>query len=117
SLRSEDRDELRKLREQITQLAASDRAPRQAMVMTDREGPQADPRILQRGNPGAPGDTVPRQFLRQLAGENRQPFQHGSGRLELAQAIVDRDNPLTARVWVNRVWEHLIGQGLVETAS
>ncbi len=116
-LRGEDRDELRKLREQITQLAASDQAPQQAMVMTEKEGKQDDPRILKRGNPGAPGEAVPRQFLRQLAGENRQPFQHGSGRLELAQAIVDRDNPLTARVWVNRVWEHLIGQGLVETSS
>jgi len=116
-LRGEDREELRKLREQITQLAASDLAPKQAMVMTEREGPQGDPRILKRGNPGTPGDAVPRQFLRQLAGENRQPFQHGSGRLELAQAIVDPVNPLTARVWANRVWEHLIGQGLVETSS
>ena len=116
-LRGEDREELRKLREQISQLAASDLAPKQAMVMTEKEGPQGDPRILKRGNPGTPGDAVPRQFLRQLAGENRQPFQHGSGRLELAQAIVDPDNPLTARVWANRVWEHLIGQGLVETSS
>ncbi len=116
-LRGDDRDELNRLRERVTQWAASDNAPRQAMVMTDREGPQGDPRILKRGNPGTPGDAVPRQFLRQLAGENRQPFQHGSGRLELAQAIVDPNNPLTARVWVNRVWEHLIGQGLVETSS
>lgn len=116
-LRGEDREELNKLRERVTQWAASDQAPRQAMVMTDKEGQQGDPRILKRGNPGTPGDAVPRQFLRQLAGENRQPFQHGSGRLELAQAIVDPNNPLTARVWVNRVWEHLIGQGLVETSS
>lgn len=116
-LRGEDRDELNKLRERVTQWAASDHAPRQAMVLTDKEGPQGEPRIFKRGNPGAPGDAVPRQFLRQLAGENRQPFQHGSGRLELARAIVDPNNPLTARVWVNRVWEHLIGQGLVETSS
>ena len=52
-----------------------------------------------------------------LAGPNRQPFQQGSGRLELADAIASPDNPLTARVWVNRVWGHLFGQGLVATPS
>ena len=37
-------------------------------------------------------------------GPNRKPFSHGSGRLELAEAIADKNNPLTARVFVNRVW-------------
>ena len=40
-----------------------------------------------------------------------KPFEHGSGRLELAKDIASRDNPLTARVWVNRVWDHLFGKG------
>ncbi len=74
-------------------------------------------RVLKRGNPGNPGEEVPRQFLLLLAGEKRQPFQQGSGRLELAQAIASHDNPLTARVFVNRVWGHLFGQGLVRTPS
>jgi hypothetical protein len=60
---------------------------------------------------------VPRQFLEVLSGQDRQPFQNGSGRLELAEDIVSRDNPLTARVMVNRVWLQLFGEGLVTTPS
>src|SRR5207247_3542019 len=69
------------------------------------------------GSPNNLEEHVPLQFLGILAGENRQPFQHGSGRLELAQAIVDRQNPLTARVIVNRIWLHHFGAGLVRTPS
>jgi hypothetical protein len=59
---------------------------------------------------------VPRQFLEHLS-RNRKPFIKGSGRLELAEAIVSPDNPLTARVLVNRVWAHHFGKGLVLTTS
>jgi hypothetical protein len=73
--------------------------------------------VFIRGNPGNPGEEVPRQLPRVLSSKDRKPFQHGSGRLEFAQAIVDRNNPLTARVFVNRVWGHLFGAGLVRTPS
>ena len=63
------------------------------------------------------GATVPRQFLKAIAEPDRKPFQQGSGRLELGQSIIDPKNPLTARVWVNRVWLHHFGAGLVTTAS
>jgi hypothetical protein len=72
--------------------------------------------VFVRGNPARPGDRVPRQFLAVLAG-NRQPFPHGSGRLDLARAITDPANPLTARVIVNRVWMHHFGEPLVETPN
>jgi hypothetical protein len=91
-------------------------APGRGMVMRDRERP-TQPRVFLRGQPGNPGPEVPRQFLAILCGDKRQPFQHGSGRLELAQAIASPNNPLTARVMVNRVWLHLFGHGLVRTPS
>lgn len=96
-------------------LASPDAAPH-ALVLTDRPWP-IDPQIFRRGNPANKGETVPRQFLSVLAGDDRRPFEQGSGRLELAEAIVSPDNPLTARVWVNRVWLHHFGAGLVRTPS
>ncbi len=60
---------------------------------------------------------MPRRFLRLLAEPDRRPFQKGSGRLELARAIADPKNPLTARVLVNRAWLWHFGKGLVTTPS
>jgi hypothetical protein len=89
-------------------------APPRAMVVEDM--PVAlEPRVFIRGNPGKPGDRVPRQFLGFLAGEARKPFRDGSGRLELARCIADARNPLTARVLANRVWLHHFGSALVAT--
>jgi hypothetical protein len=87
-----------------------------AVILTDRDS-STEPRIYRRGNPANPGDAVPRRFLELIAGADRKPFTKGSGRLELAEAIVDSRNPLTARVWVNRVWMHHFGAGLVRTPS
>jgi len=88
----------------------------QALMMVDL--PRAvNTRVYLRGNPLTLGEKVPRQFLGLLGGKKRKPFSHGSGRLELAKAIVDPKNPLTARVMVNRVWMHHFGQGLVKTPS
>ncbi|HUG89873.1 MAG TPA: PSD1 and planctomycete cytochrome C domain-containing protein [Planctomycetaceae bacterium] len=76
-----------------------------------------EPRIFLRGNRRSRGPDVPRQFLEVLAGPDRKPFTDGSGRLELARAIASPENPLTARVMVNRVWRWHFGQGLVDTPS
>ena len=73
--------------------------------------------VFLRGNPANRGPKVPRQFPAVIAGPNRKPFTDGSGRLDLAKAIASPDNPLTARVYVNRIWAHLFGQGLVRTPS
>jgi len=73
--------------------------------------------VFLRGSSRNRGKAVPRQFLPALSGENPKPFEKGSGRLELAQAIASSKNPLTARVFANRVWGHLFGNPLVKTPS
>ncbi len=107
--------ELWKLQGEVDRLiinAASE--PRFATIIEDREVPSA-PRIFKRGNSANKGDDVPRRFLELLSGPDRKPFEHGSGRLEMAQAIIEPNNPLTARVMVNRVWANHFGAGLVTT--
>jgi hypothetical protein len=74
-------------------------------------------RIYLRGNPEREGDVAPRCFPRILAGDQPPPFTQGSGRLELAQAIASPKNPLTARIFVNRVWQYHFGKGIVATPS
>jgi len=84
--------------------------------LADRSNP-SNMKLLLRGNPDTPGEEVPRHFLSILSQGTASPFQQGSGRLELARAIASPENPLTARVMVNRVWEHHFGRGLVGTPS
>ena len=91
-------------------------APNRAMVLLDNASPH-NPRIFRRGNPGMKGDPVPRRFIAALSHGERKSFVEGSGRLEMAKAIADPANPLTARVMVNRVWQRLFGSGLVITPS
>ncbi len=111
------RDELRGLQKKVDQWQVVGRgAPPRAMVLNDATAP-VEPHVLLRGNPRNVGPAVPRQFLEVVAGEKRHPFKKGSGRLELAQAIASKDNPLTARVLVNRVWAWHFGKGLVRTPS
>jgi hypothetical protein len=74
-------------------------------------------RVHVRGSPDNLGAEAPRRFLEVLCRGSAAPFQQGSGRRELAGAIASPDNPLTARVMVNRVWQHHFGKGLVRTAS
>lgn len=76
-----------------------------------------DLHVYIRGDPSRLGPVAPRRFLRILTGRDRTPYTDGSGRLELANDIASPDNPLTARVIVNRVWQHHFGRGLVDTPS
>ena len=110
-------EEVQKLLKAVEEWAAKGTAlaPR-AMVLRDSR--PHEPRVFHRGNPTQPRQRVPRQFLGFLAGQNRRPFTNqGSGRLELARAIVSPKNPLTARVIVNRIWMHHFGEPLVTTPS
>lgn len=70
-----------------------------------------------RGDVKNQGDIARRGFPQILSSDSAMYFEAGSGRLELAEQIVRRDNPLTARVMVNRVWGLLFGQPIVGTPS
>jgi hypothetical protein len=89
-------------------------SPAHAMVVRDAERPR-DSNILLRGEAQSRGAVVPRRFLQIIAGEDRPAWKEGSGRLELARAIVDPANPLTARAAVNRIWMHHFGEGIIPT--
>jgi hypothetical protein len=110
-------EESRRLQRKIEELEATHPgAPPRAMALKDRDTPR-NPHVFVRGNANNPGPEVPRQFLEIIAGPQRKPFEKGSGRLEMAQAIASKDNPLTARVFVNRVWMQHFGTPLVRTPS
>lgn len=79
------------------------------------ESNPSDLQVMVRGNPANRGELAPRRFLRILSNQTPTAFTQGSGRLELANAIASSENPLTARVMVNRVWQHHFGRGLVGT--
>ncbi|HSY18337.1 MAG TPA: PSD1 and planctomycete cytochrome C domain-containing protein, partial [Candidatus Acidoferrales bacterium] len=89
-------------------------APMHAMVLEDTVKGHDSPVFL-RGDPGNKGETAPRRFLQMLSAPNRPVYTNGSGRLELAMAIASKNNPLTARVMINRIWEHHFGEGFVPT--
>lgn len=106
---------VRALQRKVDELDAThEGAPPRAMALADNNNP-GDARVLKRGNPGTPGDVAPRRFLEVLSKPEDKPFTKGSGRLELAQSIASPENPLTARVMVNRVWMHHFGKPLVST--
>ncbi len=76
-----------------------------------------DVRVHIRGSYARLGDLVPRHFPEILAGDSQPTISAGSGRKELAEWLASPSNALTARVIVNRVWQHHFGRGIVPTAS
>lgn len=84
--------------------------------VTDRETIE-DVALQRKGDPTKAGPVVPRRFLKVLGGQPLDAGDVTSGRLQLANWIVDRDNPLTARVMANRIWQYHFGKGLVATAN
>jgi hypothetical protein len=87
-----------------------------AYAVAESERP-ADARIQLKGDPARPGATVPRRFLQVLGGAALPEGTGGSGRRQLADWITGTENPLVDRVWVNRVWHHHFGRGLVPTPN
>lgn len=112
--------QLQVLQQQLKQLKSSAPDPLpEAMAPTDRPTDQiADSPLHIRGEVRNLGEVIPRGFLQVFghgSAANRQP--QGSGRLDLADWLTDPDNPLVARVYVNRIWMHLMGEGLVRTVD
>jgi cytochrome c553 len=120
----EELKEIAALKKQINKLLAQKvNAPSAVAVMeggvpgSNREG-IGDAPVYLRGEYQREGEIVPRRFPVILAGESQTPIgqrTQQSGRLELAEWITSPDNPLTARVEVNRIWQRLIGRGLVRS--
>jgi len=115
-LPTEKRDALAQRREEL-RLATESVGPKYPVAHVIAEAKPTDMPIFIRGNPARKGEVAPRRFLEVLAGDQRAVFAAGSGRRELAEAIVSEQNPLTARVIVNRLWQNHFGRGLVATAS
>ncbi len=104
---------LTKLVAAYRQLESELTAPRRAPGLW--EAPGFNQALYVRGDHRKPAEPIARRFLEIL---DPQPFATtGSGRLELAAKIASEDNPLTARVMVNRLWHHTFGRGLVGTVD
>jgi mono/diheme cytochrome c family protein len=86
-----------------------------AYAVTD--GDPEDAKIQHYGDPRDLGEKVPRGFLQVLGGSALPADVRGSGRLELANWIASKENPLTARVIVNRIWQGHFGRGIVATSN
>ena len=104
-----------KLRGEVSKLCNEVPAPRKVQALCDGTGENEF--VLLRGNHRRLGEEVPRRFLTALGGEKVQVPQVGSGRLSLARQVTDANNPLTARVFVNRLWHHLFGRGIVSSTD
>jgi mono/diheme cytochrome c family protein len=118
------RDRLNRLRKDLDAARAVKLPPIQTALAAQEGGvPNSayggfhDARIYIRGLYTRPGEEVPRHFPVVLAGDVQHPIAKGSGRLELARWIAASDNPLTARVMVNRLWQYHFGEGIVRTPN
>ncbi|MFN3165965.1 MAG: PSD1 and planctomycete cytochrome C domain-containing protein [Phycisphaeraceae bacterium] len=99
--------------------AAAKSMPQPERVLAITDGTGEDSYVHRRGTWRSVGDTVPRRNLTALGGGDAPALgtDDGSGRRRYAEALVAPDNPLTARVQVNRLWHHLFGRGIVPTVD
>jgi hypothetical protein len=90
-----------------------------SLALAVMDGPEPeDSHTNIRGNAHQLGELVPRGFPVEIAPKDKPALTRGgSGRVQLAEWLTDPRNPLTARVWVNRVWHHLFRAGLVRTVD
>jgi hypothetical protein len=98
----------------LANFEADGTAKKRAMAVADKAIPR-DGVIYRRGETDQPGETIPRGVPTDLGGPAFPKIASGSGRKELAEWVTHPGNPLTARVWVTRVWGHLFGKPIVAT--
>ena len=115
-LSDKERNRLAEMKAEVE--AAKKSAPAMyAVAHSYAESRIADMKVFVRGNPERQREVAPRRFLQVIAGVDRPHYTEGSGRRQLAAAIANSENPLTARVMVNRIWQHHFGRGIVATPS
>ena len=110
-----ERNRLTELMQQRNKLIARLPRPRRAMSLVDGTG--ENEYVFIRGSHKNLGEEVPRRFLEAIAGSEQPAPQSGSGRLALAQRLINNSNPLLARVMVNRLWKHHFGAGIVASVD
>jgi cytochrome c553 len=103
------------LRKKIHIIQSSLPDPIPVIAITD--GSSEDEHVFIRGSHRNLGPVVPRRMLEAISGPNQKRFTKGSGRLELAEGLLDPANPFPARVMVNRLWHHLTGRGIVASVD
>jgi cytochrome c553 len=108
--------ELASLKQEV-EVAKKSAPPKFAFAHALVEGKAENMKLHVRGNPNRTAEEVPRRFLTVLSKSEPALFTQGSGRLELARSIASPENPLTARVIVNRLWQQHFGRGIVGTPS
>ena len=112
----EEKANIKSWQEKLDDLKAT-APPKYDFAHTIHDAGSNDMKIALRGNLLKLGEVAPRRFLRIIEGQTREQFKQGSGRIQLAKAVVSSSNPLTARVMVNRIWMNHFGKALVRTPS
>jgi hypothetical protein len=107
--------EMQALRDRVAVLEKN--APAVPRAYAVSEGTAVNARVQRKGDPKSPAEEAPRGFLTILGGATLPPEEKGSGRRELADWLTAPENPLMARVMVNRIWQYHFGKGIVGTPS
>ncbi len=111
------REQIKELEDKLEKLEAEATPPGNLAMGVIEAGAPTNCQVLVRGELKDKGAEVPRGVLTVLKTAQAKVGPRHSGRLEMAQWIASKSNPLTARVMVNRVWGHLFGTGLVESVD
>lgn len=116
SLEEEAKAKVAEMRAELERLKKS-APPKYGTAHVLQDAGSNDMHVALRGDLRKQGEKVPRRFIQILDSDARKAYTHGSGRRELAASVTSPDNPLTARVIVNRVWNWHFGKALVRTPS